>query len=93
MIIDKQQKKAGHDMEKTKDIVKIMITDYIKVALANVDNYDKENNVIDDYVAADVYIAMARNIWARDNWKDTDNMIDKILKENNIYQTTIRRVA
>jgi len=88
MIVNKQEKRAGVDMEEINAVVRNIIDRQIKVALANADNYDNENNVIDDYVAADVHIAMARN-----NWENIDNMINEVLQENHIYQSVIRRVA
>ena len=75
-------------MSQINDIVKSMISDQVKIAIANSDNYDNDNNIIDDYVAADVHIAMAN-----DNWENIDNMINEVLKEHDIYQSNIRRVA
>ena len=88
MMINNKEKTAGVDMDKIQDIVKRMIGDHVKVALANQDNYDNDGNVIDDYVAADVAIAMNN-----DNWMNVDDLIDDVLKDNDIYQSAIRRVA
>tara|TARA_R110002012_G_C11396968_1_gene585256 strand:- start:328 stop:594 length:267 start_codon:yes stop_codon:yes gene_type:complete len=88
MIVNKQQNKAGTDMSEINDIVKNMISSQVEIAIENPDNYDNDNNIIDDYVAADVHIAMAN-----DNWENIDNMINEVLKEHDIYETTIKRVA
>lgn len=88
MMINYKENTAGVDMDKIQDIVKRMIGDHVRVALANQDNYDNDGNVIDDYVAADVKIAMDN-----DNWMNVDDLIDDVLKDNDIYQSNIRRVA
>ena len=88
MMINNKENTAGVDMDKIQDIVKRMIGDHVKVALANQDNYDNDGNVIDDYVAADVAIAMNN-----DNWMNVDDLIDDVLKDHGIYQSAIRRVA
>tara|TARA_Y100000401_G_scaffold95936_1_gene82834 strand:+ start:282 stop:548 length:267 start_codon:yes stop_codon:yes gene_type:complete len=88
MIVNKQQKRAGADMESIRGIVKKMIARHIEVALANADNYDGDGNVIDDYVAADVYIAMSD-----DNFENVNDMIGEVLMEHEIYESSIRRVA
>ena len=64
------------------------LCDSVLAALANADNYDNDGNVIDDYVAADVYIAMSD-----DNFENVDDMINEVLKEHEIYESNIRRVA
>tara|TARA_R110002020_G_scaffold163616_1_gene349691 strand:- start:75 stop:341 length:267 start_codon:yes stop_codon:yes gene_type:complete len=88
MIANKQQKRAGDDMERIYAIVRKMIARHVAVALANADNYDNHGNVIDDYVAADVHIAMKD-----DNFENVGDLIDDVLKEHEIYQSNIRKVA
>ncbi len=88
MIANKQQKRAGDDMERIYAIVRKMIARHVAVALTNADNYDSDENIIDDYVAADVYIAMKD-----DNFENVGDLIDEVLKEHEIYQSNIRRAA
>ena len=66
-------------MEKIYVIVRKMIARHVAVALANADNYDNYGNVIDDYVAADVRIAMKD-----DNFENVGDLIDDVLKEHEI---------
>ena len=75
-------------MEKIYAIVRKMIARHVDAALANADNYDSDENIIDDYVAADVHIAMKD-----DNFENVGDLIDEVLKENEIYQSNIRRAA
>ena len=66
-------------------IVKRMILREFEIAMNNPDNYDMENKIIHDYVAADVRIAMAE-----DNFENVEDMIVEILDNHGIVESRIK---
>ena len=68
-----------------REIVKRMILREFETAMNNPDNYDMENKIIHDYVAADVRIAMAE-----DNFENVEDMIVEILDNHGIVESRIK---
>ena len=68
-----------------REIVKRMILKEFETAMNNPDNYDMENKIIHDYVAADVRIAMAE-----DNFENVEDMIVEILENHCIVESRIK---
>jgi len=68
-----------------REIVKRMILKEFETAMNNPDNYDSENKIIHDYVAADVRIAMAE-----DNFENVEDMIVEILDNHGIVESRIK---
>ena len=69
------------------DVLKTDLMDKaFEKAMSNQDNYDNDGIVIDDYVAADVYIDLSQDDYGE---KVSDDEVNDYLEKNGIYQSSI----
>ena len=69
------------------DILKTdLMNEAFEKAIKNQDNYDNGGAIIDDYVAADVYIDIGDDEYGENI---SDNEINDYLEKNDIYQSSI----
>ena len=69
------------------DILKTdLMNEAFERAINNRDNYDNDGAVIDDYVAADVYIDISNDEYGENI---SDNEVKDYLEKNDIYQSSI----
>ena len=69
------------------DVLKTDLMDKaFEKAMSNQDNYDNDGIVIDDYVAADVYIDLSQDDYGE---KISDDEVNDYLEKNGIYQSSI----
>ena len=69
------------------DVLKTdLMNEAFEKAMSNQDNYDNDGIVIDDYVAADVYIDLSQDDYGE---KISDDEVNDYLEKNGIYQSSI----
>tara|TARA_Y100000310_G_scaffold192327_1_gene192282 strand:+ start:391 stop:618 length:228 start_codon:yes stop_codon:yes gene_type:complete len=69
------------------DVLKTdLMNEAFEKAMSNQDNYDNDGIVIDDYVAADVYIDLSQDDYGE---KISDDEVNDYLEKNGIHQSSI----